>query len=160
MELDRDYVIESFEVGGRTYTQKQVSKTKGSRTVSASRRKCARCVMPNDLIATALLAVEGNMVNDVERVVQVEGCFSQPNGIMCQKMVGWAVDVTRCSTCAYILPLVSRPSSESCDVVAKWCALHFPAAIRACTCRSSSGVLCGLHFACTHGDPILCRWMQ
>lgn len=24
---------------------------------------------------------------------QVEGCFSQPNGVMCQKMVSWAVQV-------------------------------------------------------------------
>ncbi len=30
--------------------------------------------------------------------VQVAGCFSQPNGGMCQQMLSWAVDVTRGSS--------------------------------------------------------------
>jgi tRNA (uracil-5-)-methyltransferase len=30
--------------------------------------------------------------------VQVAGCFSQPNGGMCQQMLNWAVDVTKGSS--------------------------------------------------------------
>lgn len=29
---------------------------------------------------------------------QVAGCFSQPNGGMCQQMLSWAVDVTKGSS--------------------------------------------------------------
>ena len=45
--------------------------------------------------------------------MQVEGCFSQPNGFMCQKMVSWAVSVTRGSKCDVITASASFALTHS-----------------------------------------------
>ncbi len=44
----------------------------------------------------------------------MEGCFSQPNGVMCQKMVSWAVDVTRGSQCVPLRKLSRSLTISGC----------------------------------------------
>jgi hypothetical protein len=39
LELDRDYVVENFEVGGQTYSQKQVRRTGLHAAQSPQRRR-------------------------------------------------------------------------------------------------------------------------
>lgn len=90
VELDRDYVVETMEIDGRTYTQKQVQRPLSH---------CQRLILPT-VLGVEICAVVECVLDHACADKQVEGCFSQPNGLMCQKMVGWAVDVTRGSKCA------------------------------------------------------------
>ena len=60
-------------------------------------------------------------------VVQVEGAFSQPNGQMCAKMVGWALDVTRgsegdllelyCGNANFTVPLAQNFRYAACSQI-------------------------------------------
>lgn len=43
--------------------------------------------------------------NVVHMMLQVEGAFSQPNGMMCQQMLAWARSVTAGSQAADLLEL-------------------------------------------------------
>ena len=78
---------------------------------------CAALVLKQSATAATLFGprtLYSFATQQEERAAQVEGCFSQPNGLMCQQMVGWAVDVTRGSTCADISPLLTQSGYAAC----------------------------------------------
>jgi len=109
--------VESMEVDGRTYSQKQ----------ARLEPPCAQQEVLPAFVTGA--SVERSMCPDSSSGrKQVEGCFSQPNGVMCQKMVSWAVDVTRGSQCVasakpWVADHLRLPAISRCQLLDANCSL-------------------------------------
>ena len=79
--LDQDFVVEKLTVSGKQYIYRQYE----------VRRGVWEGVFHTPLIVTYLQLLTASIIN----LARSQGSFSQPNAGVCEKMLEWAVDVTK-----------------------------------------------------------------